>query len=50
MEDENVCRSFTPLLRAGGIQPATHPSAEALLEDAKRPGFTALVYAENPEW
>lgn len=42
-DDESVCRSFGRLLRAAGYQPVTYPSAEAFLEDTKRPRFDCLV-------
>ncbi|HOX55273.1 MAG TPA: response regulator [Candidatus Paceibacterota bacterium] len=42
-DDESVCRSFGRLLRTAGFQPVTYASAEALLEDAKRPHFDCLV-------
>lgn len=42
-DDESVCRSFGRLLRTAGFQPVTYPSAEALLEDTKRPRFDCLV-------
>ncbi len=42
-DDESVCRSFGRLLRTAGFQPVTYTSAEALLEDAKRPKFDCLV-------
>jgi FixJ family two-component response regulator len=42
-DDEGVCRSFSRLLRLSGFQPVTYASAEALLEDAKRPQFDCLV-------
>jgi FixJ family two-component response regulator len=42
-DDENLCRSFSRLLRAGGIQPITYASAEAFLADAKHPQFDCLV-------
>jgi FixJ family two-component response regulator len=42
-DDENLCRSFSRLLRAGGIQPITYASAEAFLADAKHPQFECLV-------
>jgi len=42
-DDEAVCRSFGRLLRAGGLQPVTYPSAEAFLADTKRPHFDCLV-------
>jgi FixJ family two-component response regulator len=41
--DESACRSFSRLLRAAGFQPVTYVSAEALLEDAKRPRFDCLL-------
>ncbi len=42
-DDEGVCRSFGRLLRTAGFQPVTYLSAEALLEDVKRPKFDCLV-------
>jgi FixJ family two-component response regulator len=42
-DDENVCRSLSRLLRAGGIQPINYSSAEAFLADAKHPQFDCLV-------
>ncbi len=42
-DDASLCRSFSRLLRMAGFQPITYASAEALLEDAKRPRFDCLV-------
>jgi FixJ family two-component response regulator len=42
-DDESVCRSFGRLLRTAGFQPVTYASAEAFLEDLKRPRFDCLV-------
>jgi FixJ family two-component response regulator len=42
-DDESVCRSFSRLLRTAGFQPVTYPSAEAFLQDTKRPQFDCLV-------
>jgi FixJ family two-component response regulator len=42
-DDEGVCRSIGRLLRTAGFQPVTYASAEALLEDVKRPKFDCLV-------
>jgi FixJ family two-component response regulator len=42
-DDENVCRSLSRLLRAGGIQPINYASAEAFLADTKHPQFDCLV-------
>ena len=42
-DDESVCRSFGRLLRIGGFQPVTYASAEAFLEDTKRPKFDCLL-------
>lgn len=42
-DDESVCRSLGRLLRAVGYQPVTYPSAEAFLDDSKRPRFDCLV-------
>ena len=42
-DDESLCRSFSRLLRVAGFQPVTYPSAEAFLQDSKRPRFDCLV-------
>lgn len=42
-DDESNCRSFSRLLRMAGFQPVSYASAEALLEDTKRPRFDCLV-------
>ena len=42
-DDESLCRSFSRLLRMVGFQPVTYASAEAFLEDAKRPQFDCLL-------
>ena len=42
-DDESLCRSFSRLLRAGGIQPINYASAEAFLADTKHPQFDCLV-------
>lgn len=42
-DDESLCRSFSRLLRAEGMQPITYLSAEAFLADTKRPRFDCLV-------
>jgi FixJ family two-component response regulator len=42
-DDPSLCRSFSRLLRSAGFQPVSYPSAEALLEDGKRPQFDCLV-------
>jgi FixJ family two-component response regulator len=42
-DEESLCRSFSRLLRAAGFQPVTYASAEAFLEDTKRPRFDCLV-------
>ena len=42
-DDESLCRSFSRLLRMAGFQPVTYASAEAFLEDTKRPRFDCLV-------
>jgi FixJ family two-component response regulator len=42
-DDESVCRSFARLLRIAGFQAVTYASAEAFLEDVKRPRFDCLV-------
>ncbi len=41
--DESVCRSFSRLLRMAGFQPVSYASAEAFLEDTKRPRFDCLL-------
>ena len=43
-DDESLCRSFSRLLRAEGMQPVTYPSAEDFLADTKRPRFDCLVF------
>jgi len=42
-DDESICRAFGRLLRTAGFQPVSYCSAEAFLEDAKRPRFDCLV-------
>jgi len=42
-DDASVCRSFSRLLRAVGFQSVTYSSAEAFLEDIKRPRFDCLL-------
>jgi len=42
-DDESVCRALSRLLRTAGFQPVTYASAEAFLQDAKRPQFDCLV-------
>ena len=42
-DDESLCRSFGRLLRTVGFQPVTYASAEAFLDDAKRPQFDCLL-------
>ncbi len=42
-DDESVCRALGRLLRAVGYQSVTYPSAEAFLDDVKRPQFDCLV-------
>ncbi len=42
-DDASVGRSFSRLLSAAGFQPVTYLSAEAFLEDSKRPLFDCLV-------
>jgi FixJ family two-component response regulator len=42
-DDQSVCRSFARLLRTAGFQSVTYASAEAFLEDTKRPRFDCLV-------
>ena len=39
----SLCRSFSRLLRTAGFQAVTYASAEAFLEDTKRPRFDCLV-------
>ena len=41
-DDESLGRSLGRLLRAAGYLPVVYPSAEAFLDDAKRPGFDCL--------
>lgn len=41
--DESVCRSLGRLLRTAGFLPVTYLSAEAFLEDRKRPQFDCLL-------
>ena len=43
-DDESLRRSLSRLLRAAGFQPIGYPSAEAFLDDDKRPGFDCLVF------
>lgn len=43
-DDESLCRSFSRLLRAVGIQPITYSSAEAFLADTKHPKFDCMVF------
>ena len=42
-DDESLCRSLGRLLRIAGFQPVSYSSAEAFLEDTKRPRFDCLV-------
>jgi len=42
-DDENICRSFSRLLRAAGLQPVPYHSAESFLADRKHPQFGCLV-------
>jgi FixJ family two-component response regulator len=42
-DDESLCRSFSRLLRTAGFEPIAYASAEAFLEDTKRPRFDCLV-------
>jgi FixJ family two-component response regulator len=42
-DDDSLCRSLSRLLRTAGFQPVSYPSAEAFLEDVKRPRFDCLV-------
>jgi FixJ family two-component response regulator len=42
-DDESMCRSFSRLLRTAGFQPVSYGSAEALLQDSKRPTFDCLL-------
>lgn len=42
-DDESLCRAMGRLLRAQGLHPVTYTSAEALLEDGRRPRFECLL-------
>ena len=42
-DDDSICRSLGRLLRTAGFLPVTYPSAEAFLEDRKRPRFDCLL-------
>jgi FixJ family two-component response regulator len=42
-DDASMCRSLSRLLRTAGYQPVTYASAEAFLQDTKRPQFDCLV-------
>jgi FixJ family two-component response regulator len=42
-DDESLRRSLSRLLRAAGFQPIAYPSAEAFLDDEKRPDYDCLV-------
>lgn len=46
-DDESLRRSFSRLLCAAGFQPVAYPSAEAFLQDSKRPQFDCLVLDIN---
>lgn len=42
-DDESLCRSMARVLRAAGMQAVTYLSAEAFLDDAKRPRFDCIL-------
>jgi FixJ family two-component response regulator len=42
-DDESACRALGRLLRTAGFLPVTYASAEAFLQDTKRPHFDCLV-------
>jgi len=42
-DDESLCRSLARLLHASGYHPVMYFSAEAFLDDTKRPAFDCLV-------
>ena len=42
-DDKSLCRSVGRLLRAAGIEAVMYDSAEAFLEDTKRPQFDCLL-------
>ena len=42
-DDESLCHSVGRLLRAAGIEAVMYDSAEAFLEDTKRPQFDCLL-------
>ncbi len=42
-DDESLCRSLARLLHASGYHSVTYLSAEAFLDDTKRPAFDCLV-------
>ena len=42
-DDESLCRSVGRLLRAAGIEAVMYDSAEAFLEDTKKPQFDCLL-------
>lgn len=42
-DDDNVCRSFSRLLRTAGYHPVSFHSAEDFLSDRNRPHFECLV-------
>lgn len=42
-DDESICRSFSRLLQIAGFQPIVYRSAEAFLDDNRRPIFDCLL-------
>ena len=42
-DDQNLCRSFSRLLRAAGLHAVTYSSGEMFLADASRPRFNCLI-------
>ena len=42
-DDDSACRALGRLLRTAGFLPVTYASAEAFLQDTKRPHFDCLV-------
>lgn len=42
-DDQNLCRSFSRLLRAAGFHAITYSSGEMFLVDASRPRFDCLI-------
>jgi FixJ family two-component response regulator len=42
-DDQNLCRSFSRLLRAAGFHAVTYSSGEMFLADASRPRFDCLI-------